>query len=121
MIAVTSILLLALIALLFSSFLIWLGAGMIGVKDGGFGKAFIAALGGVFVSWFMYYLMAAFPAIGSFIGFIIGLVLTLFIIKSAFNITFGKALLIWIFYIIAEAATVAVGILILGLELLAVK
>lgn len=97
------------IAALISTFFIWLGARIAGIKGAGFGNSLLAAIGAAFVTWFISWLFAAATGIWVIIGFIIGLVLSIFVIQGAFKTTFGKALLAWVFHVIAEIITILIA------------
>lgn len=87
------------IAILIASFFMWLGAKIAGVRDSRFGRAVVAAVASGFITWVIYYIFWQIPGSNTIVGFIIGLVLTIIVIKAAFSTSFGKALLVWIFQI----------------------
>lgn len=97
------------IAALISTFFIWVGAKIAGIKNVGFGNSLLAAIGAAFVTWLISWLFAAATGIWVIIGFIIGLILSIFVIQGAFKTTFGKALLAWIFHVIAEIIAVMIA------------
>ena len=87
---------------------LWFGAKFAKIEDATFGKAFIAALGGLIISTILGRLIP-------FIGGLIGLIAFLWIIKTVFNTDWGKAVITWLFAIviaivIAIIMAVAVGI-----------
>jgi len=84
---------------------------MAGVKKATFGRSFVAALGSAFVTWVLSLSLSFFPPFGPPIGFFIGLILVLFIIMGAYDTTFGKALLVWLFHLLAEIAAIVIGVL----------
>lgn len=97
------------IALVFSALFIWAGASMAKVKSANFGKSFMAALASSIITWVITALFAGITGIGSIIGFLIGLFLTILVIKTIFKTDWGKALLVWIFHIVAEVLAIIVG------------
>jgi hypothetical protein len=107
----TAILGIAVLALLIATFFMWIGAKMAGVKKATFGRSFIAALASAFLTWFLSLALSFFPPIGPPIGFLIGLVLVVFVIKGAYDTNFGKALLVWVFHLLAEIAAIIIGLL----------
>ncbi len=56
--------------------------------------------------------------VGTFLGLVIGILLTLFVIKSMFSIALGQAFLVWIFHFVAYAIAQAVGVATFGLLLM---
>jgi hypothetical protein len=110
----TAIIGIALLAMLIASFFMWVGAKIAGVKNATFGKSFIAAIGSAFLTWILSLSLSFFPPVGPPIGFLIGLFLVVFIIKGAYNTTFGKALLVWVFHLLAEIVAIVIGILTFG-------
>ena len=107
----TAIVGVAVLALLIATFFMWLGAKMAGVKNATFGRSFIAALGSAFITWFLSLALSFFPPVGPPIGFFVGLILVVFVIKGAYDTNFGKALLVWIFHLLAEIAAIVIGLL----------
>ena len=97
------------LAALVSTFFIWIGARIAGIKNAAFGNSLLAAIGAAFVTWFVSLLFASTTGIWAIIGFIIGLILSIFVIQGAFKTTFGKALLAWIFHVIAEIIVVFIA------------
>lgn len=96
--------------MLIATLFMWLGAKMAGVKKATFGRSFIAAVGSAFLTWILSLLsLSFFPLVGPPIGFIIGLVLVIFVVMGAYDTTFGKALLVWLFHLLAEIAAIAIG------------
>ena len=107
----TAVLGVAILAMLIATFFMWIGAKMAGVKKATFGRSFIAALGSAFLTWLLSLSLSFFPPFGPPIGFVIGLILVIFIIMGAYDTTFGKALLVWLFHLLAEIAAIVIGIL----------
>ena len=92
----------AIIAVLVASFFMWLGAKIAGVERSSYGRSMVAAVAAAFVTWLVSYVGAQIPSLPRVIGFIVGLVLTIVVIQAAYSTRFGKALLVWIFNIIAQ-------------------
>lgn len=107
----TAVLGIAVLAMLIATFFMWIGAKMAGVEKATFGRSFIAALGSAFLTWILSLALSFFPPVGPPIGFLIGLILVIFVIKGAYDTNFGKALLVWVFHLLAEIAAIIIGIL----------
>lgn len=101
-----------LIAIFFATFFLWIGAKIAGVKKSNFGRSFVAAIGSGFITWLFSLIFTQIEGVVTIIGFIIGLLLTIFVIKAAYGTSFGRALLVWIFHIIAEVIALVFGMLI---------
>jgi len=89
-----------------SALFIWIGAKIAGVKNVTFMKSFWAAL---ISSVFIWVLAAVINAP----GWIIGLLVSLVVIKVIFDTTWGKAFLAWIFHGVAQFVLLVFVILIL--------
>lgn len=108
-----------LIAIFFATFFMWLGAKMAGAKNSTFGNSFLAAIGTTFVVWLVSWLVSVFN-INVTIGFVAGLILTILVIRGIYEITFGRALVVWIFSLVAEGLAIFVAFLIFGSVILSV-
>ena len=97
------------IAILIASFFMWLGSKIAGVRNSRFGRAVVAAIASGFITWLVFYIFWQIPGRNTIVGFIIGLFLTIIVIKAAFSTSFGKALLVWIFQILSQAVAVLLG------------
>jgi hypothetical protein len=97
------------LAVLFGTFMMWIAAKIAGVEKSTFGRALIAAIGTSVVSFLVGIGFHIVPILGHLVGFIIGLFLSILVIKAAFETTTGKALLVWIFEIIATVIAVVIG------------
>jgi hypothetical protein len=93
-------------AVILGGFFMWIAAKISGVRHATFGRAMLAAVGTSLVSFFFTFVFHFVPVLGNLIGFIIGLVLTILVIKGAFDTTTGKAVLVWIFNIVAVVIAV---------------
>jgi hypothetical protein len=92
----------AVIAVLVASFFMWLGAKIAGVERSTYGRSMVAAIAAAFVTWLVSYVGTQIPSMPRVAGFIVGLVLTIVVIQAAYSTRFGKALLVWIFNIVAQ-------------------
>jgi len=106
------------IAILISSFFMWLGAKIAGVRYSKFGRAVVAAVASGFITWLVYYIFWQIPGTNTILGLIIGLILTIIVIKAAFSTSFGKALLVWIFQVLSEAIAVFLGFMLFSFSIL---
>lgn len=98
------------IATIIAAFLMWLGAKLAKIENATFGKAILAALVAAAITWVLSLLFSFIPVVGTMLGLIIGLILTIFAIKAIFSTTFGKAALVWVFHIIAEIIAIIIGL-----------
>jgi hypothetical protein len=101
------------LATIISGFFIMIGAKVAGVENAGFGKAFWAALLCSFFVWALTGIASAILAFGSIAVWLIGLVITLLIIKWVFKTTWGKALLTWVFHGIAQLIVLAIAVVLM--------
>ncbi len=97
------------IATIIAAFFMWVGAKMAGVRNATFFKSIVAALGSAFITWFISLVFSVVPVFGTVLGFIIGLFFAILVIKASYSTSFGKALLVWIFHIIAEIIAIIIG------------
>jgi hypothetical protein len=93
-------------AVILGGFFMWIAAKISGVRRATFGRAMLAAVGTSLVSFFFTFVFHFVPFVGNLVGFIIGLILTILVIKGAFDTTTGKAVLVWIFNIVAVVIAV---------------
>lgn len=93
------------------------GAKLAGVEKATFGTAILAAIACSLVSLALAGIFSIIPLVGTIAGFIISLLVEIFIIKAIFNTSFGKALLTLLCNAIVQiAVAVAIGI-IMGLAM----
>ena len=97
------------LAVLFGGFMMWVAAKIAGVKKATFGKAAVAAIGCTVVSFLVSIIFHFIPLFGDLVGFAIGLILSILVIKGAFETSTGKALLVWVFEIIAAVVAIVIG------------
>jgi hypothetical protein len=103
---------LAIIAIFIASFFMWLGAKIARVENSTFGRSIVAAVASGFITWLLSIIFIQIPSMSNITGFIIGLILTIIVIKAAYGTSFGKALLVWIFQIISEVIALVIGIIV---------
>jgi len=88
-------------SLLITALFLWIGANLAGIKGANFGKAILTALLSVVALTILGLFLSLIPFIGGFLGLLLGVLLSIYIIKAVFDTSWGKALLAWIFYVIA--------------------
>ncbi len=96
----------------------WIAAKIARVEKSSFGRAMAAAVAASFVEIFVAFLFNLVPVFGNLFGFILGLVITILVIKAVFDTSFGKALLVWIFNLIAAFVAIALAAMIMASSLL---
>jgi len=89
-----------------SALFIWIGAKVAGVQNVTFMKSFWAALISSVLIWVL-------AAVINAPGWIVGLLVSLVVIKMMFDTTWGKALLAWIFHGVAQFVILLFVVLIL--------
>lgn len=110
-----AILAIAVIGALLSAFFMWLGGKIVGLKTATFGRAILAAIATAFATWMLTWLLSLIPGVGTVIGFICGAILTIFILKAAFEIpNYGQAFLVWFFYLLAQIIAIFIIVLTFG-------
>jgi hypothetical protein len=92
----------------------WIAAKIARVEKSGFARAMVAAVATSFVTVLASFLFKLVPVLGDLFGFIAGLVLTILVIKAAFGTSFGKAFVVWIFYLVAAGISVALATVIMA-------
>jgi hypothetical protein len=92
----------------------WVGARLDGIERASFGKAILAAFASSLVAWLIAIPCSVIPVVGTLFGFALGLLLSLFVIRSLFDTTMGRAFLCWIFNIVAHVAAVVVAFFIVA-------
>jgi len=103
---------LAIIAIFIASFFMWLGAKIARVENSTYRRSLVAAVASGFITWLLSIIFIQIPSMSNITGFIIGLILTIIVIKAAYGTSFGKALLVWIFQIISEVIALVIGIIV---------
>jgi hypothetical protein len=106
------VLVLLVFGILIGSFFMWIAAKIARVEKSGFGRALVASIGSTFMAVILSFVFGVVPLVGNGLGFLIGLFFSILIIKAAFDTTVGKALLVWIFNIIAVVIATALTALV---------
>ncbi|RLI67885.1 hypothetical protein DRO91_09705 [Candidatus Heimdallarchaeota archaeon] len=96
-----------LIALVIAGFFLMLGAKFAGIEEATLGKSMIAVVGGGILAL----LIGRIPVI----GWILGIIAYIWVIKTVFNTDWIKATIAWLMTIIVEILVVFVFALILGI------
>jgi hypothetical protein len=96
------------IATLVSAIFIWFGAKVAGIDGATFIKSFWAALVSSILVWLLTGLASALFGFGSIAGWILGLFITLAVLKIIFDTTWGKAFLTWLFQGLAQLIVLGV-------------
>ena len=105
-----------LIGVVVAGLFMWLGAKIAGVRRATFGRAVVAAIASWFVTGLCFGLAPILPVIGLGLATLGSILLSLVVIKAAFDTSLGKALLVWIFNLIVQAvAALLAGLPFLGL------
>ena len=95
-----------LFAVVLGGFFMWIAAKIARVKRSSFGRAILAALGTSLVLFIVTIITSFIPILGNAAGFIVDLILQIFVIKGAFDTSTGKAVLVWVFNIVASIVAV---------------
>jgi hypothetical protein len=93
-------------AVILGGFFMWIAAKIARVERSSFGRAILAAVGTSLVLFIITFLMSFIPVLGNAVGFIVGLILQIFVIRGAFDTSAGKAVLVWVFNIVASIVAV---------------
>jgi hypothetical protein len=95
------------LGMLICAVFMWVGARLARVHRGNLFKALLAAILSVVVSWaFRTALTALLPVAGPIFGFLLGFLFTLLIVKAVFNTSLVRALVVWIFFLLAQPVIV---------------
>lgn len=100
------------LSIVIAGFFMWIGAKLAGVAKSSFGRAIGAAIVVSLVTWVISGLFSILPVIGTLLGFVIALIISIFLIKAVFDTSLGKAFLTWIFNIVAQFLAIFIGSLI---------
>lgn len=98
--------------------LMWVAAKIARVEHSSLGRAMAAAVATSFVTVLASFLFKLVPVLGDLFGFIAGLVLAILVIKAVFRTSFGKALVVWIFNLVATGFAVLLATMIMASSLL---
>lgn len=96
------------VATALSAFFIWIGSKFTSVPNTTFGRAFYAALLSSIAVWALTGAGTALFGIGSVAGWLLGIVITLWILKYVYATGWGSAVLIWLFTGVAHVIVAAV-------------
>ena len=109
------------IATVVSAIFIWFGAKVSGIGGATFIKSFWAALVSSLLVWVLTGLASALFGFGSIAGWILGLFITLVVLKMIFDTTWGKAFLTWLFQGLAQLIVLGIVIImvVMGIIVLA--
>jgi hypothetical protein len=99
------------IAWAISALFMLVAAKVSAVEGASFGKALLAAFGCSFITWLCAAVFSVLPVIGTFLGMVVGILLSMVVIKSVFATSFGRAFLVWIFNALGQAVAVVVAVL----------
>lgn len=106
------------LVILVAAFFIWIGAKMALIRKSSFARAILAAVACGTASFILSGMLLMFPVVGPILGQVIGIMLSLFIIKVVFDTSLGKAFLAWIFHVFAVIIAYVVCLLTFGGALL---
>jgi hypothetical protein len=97
-------------ATVISALFIWIGTKIAGVSGATFGKAFWAAILTSFTVWALTGIASVAFGFGSVAGWMLGVVITLAILKWIYKTTWGKSFLTWLFCGLAQVVVLVVAI-----------
>lgn len=102
-------------AVLFSGIFMWIGARLAGIHRATLGRAILAAISCTAIVWIIGGLCVWAVPLGGTFGFLLSLLLVLLATRVIFDTSFGKALLAWVFFILAQVvAGMLMGLLFFG-------
>jgi len=104
----------AVIAALMAGVFMWLGARIASVRNATFGRSVVAAIVVSLVMWLVTLASSVMPVMGGIAGLALGLILGIFVIQGIFGTTFGRALLVWVFNVVAQVSVVVLTLLVSG-------
>lgn len=96
----------AVLAIVIDSFFLHVGAKLAAVKRASFGTAVKASIACALSSILLAIIFSWVPVVGTGLGFLIGLGLTILVLQATYNTSFGKAFLLWIFNVFAQILAV---------------
>jgi hypothetical protein len=106
------VLFLMLFAVFLGGFFMWIAAKIARVEKSTFSRALLAAVTSSIVAIIVSFIFGVLPVIGNGLGFLAGLLFSILIIMWAFDTSFFKALLVWVFDIIAMIIAVVLTALV---------
>jgi hypothetical protein len=96
----------------------WIAAKIARVERAGFTRAVVASIATSFAGILLWFLFTLVPVLGNLFGFILGLIISIFIIKAVFGTSFGKALIVWLFNLMAVGLAFLVTSIIMASSIL---
>jgi len=108
------IILVFILMVLIGGLFMWIAAKIARVERASFPRAMVAAIATSFVGILLWFLFNLIPILGSLFGFILGLIVSILVIKAVFGTSFGKALIVWICNLIAAGLALLVASMILA-------
>jgi hypothetical protein len=100
---------LLLINIFFATFFIWVGMKISGIKNIKFKKILLAAATISFIINIMGLIFSILPILNTLLGFFVGIVLSLFLLKSLFRLAYKEILVVWMFNVMAQIFAVILG------------
>lgn len=100
---------LLLISFFFATFFIWIGIKISGIRNIKFRKTLLASAAVSFIIYIMGLIFYILPILNTLLGFFVGLVLSLFLFKSLFRLTYREISVVWMFNAIAQISAVIIG------------
>lgn len=97
------------ISLPFACFFIWISAKIGRIEDLSFGKILFAAIFASFITYLMITIFYIIPHFNTYLGFSIGIILSLVVIKVILRCTYEQAVFPWIFHFLAQILTILLG------------
>jgi len=97
-----------LIALVIAGFFLMLGAKLAGIEDVTLGKSMIAVVGGGILALLIGWI--------PIIGWILGILVYIWVIKTVFNTDWGKATIAWLMTIVVETIVMFAFMILLGIS-----
>jgi hypothetical protein len=98
--------------------LMWVVAKIAKVEGASFARAIVAAAASSFVEILVAFIFNLVPVLGNLFGFILGLLAAVLVIKGVFRTSFGKALLVWIFNLVAVGVAIVLASMIMASSVL---
>jgi hypothetical protein len=98
--------------------LMWVVAKIAKVEGASFARAIVAAAASSFVEILVAFIFNLVPVLGNLFGFILGLLAAVLVIKGVFRTSFGKALLVWIFNLVAVWVAIVLASMIMASSVL---
>jgi len=102
------ILVLIFFSIILATLFIWVGIKATGIEDISLKKIILTALAVSLVTYFTIVILSTLPVLRAVPSFVIGLLLSLFIIKSILGFTFQQNFIVWGFNVIAQVLAVII-------------